>query len=145
MTPAADDLQVTAVVAIPRRELVFRATRAGGPGGQHVNTSSTRVEIVWNVTRSAALSDEQRERALRVLAPRLDSEGGLRIIASDTRSQTQNRVLAETRLAELVRRAIAVPRPRRKTRPTRASVERRIETKRRVGEKKRERQKRGDD
>lgn len=123
----------------------MRATRAGGPGGQHVNTSSTRVEITWNVRTSSALTDAQRTRALQALASRLDSDGVLRVVASDTRSQLQNRDLAEERLAALVRRALVVPRVRKKTRPTRASVERRLDSKKRSGEKKRERRDRGDD
>lgn len=140
-----DSLRITASVAIPRGELSVRATRAGGPGGQHVNTSSTRIELTWNVRTSAVLGDAQRERALRALAGRLDGEDTLRVVASDTRSQLQNRALAEERLAALVRRALAVPRPRRKTRPTRASVERRLTQKKRSGARKRDRRFRGDD
>jgi ribosome-associated protein len=143
---AADEpLFINASVAIPRSELVARASRAGGPGGQHVNTSSTRVEITWNVRQSTALSEAQRTRALVSLASRLDGEGTLRVVASDTRSQRQNRELAEQRLAELVRRALVVPRMRKKTRPTRASVERRLDGKKRSGDKKRDRRFRGDD
>jgi ribosome-associated protein len=140
-----DPLQVTANVAIPRAELDVRATRAGGPGGQHVNTSSTRIELTWNVPASTALSDAAKGRVLQVLASRLDADGTLRVVASDTRSQRQNRALAEERLAALVRRALVVPRARKKTRPTRASVERRLSAKKRSGEKKRDRRNQGDD
>ncbi len=145
--PLAADvpLAVNASVAIPRTELVVRASRAGGPGGQHVNTSSTRVEVTWNVRESAALSDAQRARVLVALASRLDGDGTLRVVASDTRSQRQNRDLAEGRLADVVRRALVVPRTRKKTRPTRASVERRLDGKKRSGAKKRDRRVRGDD
>ncbi len=142
---AEEPLLINASVAIPRAELAVRATRAGGPGGQHVNTSSTRVELTWNVRRSIALTDTQRARVLLALASRLDAEGTLRVVASDTRSQRQNRVLAEERLAVVVRRALVVPRLRRKTKPTRASVERRLDAKRRSGDKKRDRRVRGDD
>lgn len=137
--PATDDLVVDARHVIPRAELSARASRAGGAGGQHVNTSSTRVEVLWNPATSAALADDERARVLARLAARLDAEGRVRVVASDTRSQRQNRELAEQRLAELVRRALAVPKARKKTRPTRASQERRLEGKRHEGEKKRSR------
>lgn len=142
---AADSLFIKTTVAIPRGELVVRATRAGGPGGQHVNTSSTRVEVIWNIRDSAVLSDAQRARLLQALFSRLDGKGALRVVASDTRSQRQNRDLAEQRLAEVVRRALVIPRKRKATRPTRASVERRLEGKKRSGARKRERRVRGDD
>ena len=144
MAPDAP-LKVNGSVAIPRAELVVRATRAGGPGGQHVNTSSTKVEVTWNVAASTALSDAAKGRVLLALASRLDADGTLRVVASDTRSQRQNRELAEERLAALVRRALVVPRARKKTRPTRASVERRLTEKKRSGDKKRDRRYRGDD
>lgn len=150
-TPAPSALTATAsliiksTVAIPRAELVVRATRAGGPGGQHVNTSSTRVEVVWNVRESAALSETQRARLMQALSARLDGEGAIRVVASDTRSQRQNRDLAEQRLADVVRRALVIPRKRKATKPTRASVERRLEGKKRSGTQKRERRFKGDD
>jgi len=140
-----DPLPVNAQVAIPRAELGVRATRAGGPGGQHVNTSSTKVELTWNVAASAALADAAKARVLVALASRLDADGTLRVVASDTRSQRQNRELAEARLAAMVRRALVVPRARKKTRPTRASVERRLAEKKRSGAKKRDRRFRGDE
>lgn len=136
---ARTDLYVSASLSIPRHELAVRASRAGGAGGQHVNTSSTRVELEWNVTRSRALSDAQRERLTRALASRLTADGTVRVVASERRSQTQNREAAEARLAALVRRALVVPKRRRPTKPTRASVERRLEDKRRRGERKRKR------
>lgn len=135
--PPRDDLVVDARHVIPRAELSARATRAGGAGGQHVNTSSTRVELLWNPATTAALDEGERARVTARLAARLDADGRVRVVASDTRSQRQNRELAEQRLAELVRRALAVPKARKKTRPTRASVERRLEGKRRSSEKKR--------
>jgi len=140
-----DSLPINDRVAIPRSELGVRATRAGGPGGQHVNTSSTRIELTWNVPASAALGDADKGRVLRALVSRVDSDGTLRVVASDTRSQRQNRELAEQRLAALVRRALVVPRVRKKTRPTRASVERRLTEKKRAGAKKRDRKNRSDD
>jgi ribosome-associated protein len=126
-------------VSIPRFELTFRATRAGGPGGQHVNTSSTRVELLWNVERTRALSDQQRSRVREKLASRLDGDGNLRVVASAYRSQARNREDAEERLAALVRRALAVPKARKKTRPSRAAVQSRLDSKRLKSNKKRER------
>lgn len=126
-------------LVIPRHELAFRASRAGGPGGQHVNTSSTRVEVVWNARRSGALSEDERQRVLATLASRLDSDGNLRVVGSEYRSQARNREAAVERLGELVRKALQVPKARRRTRPTRSSVEKRIEAKKKVSSKKRER------
>ncbi len=140
-----DPLEVNAHFAIPRAELGVRASRASGPGGQHVNTSSTKVEVTWNVAASPALTEAAKGRVLLALASRLDADGTLRVVASDTRSQRQNRALAEERLAALVRRALVVPRTRKKTRPTRASVERRLTEKKRSGAKKRDRRLRSDD
>ena len=117
----ATHLAVNADVSIPRTELQFRATRAGGAGGQHVNTSSTRIELLWDLPHSTAVSEEQRDRLQSKLAARLDAEGHVRVVASDRRSQQQNRQSAETRLAELVRSALVIPKKRRPTKPTRAS------------------------
>lgn len=132
-------LFVSPELRIPRDELSFRASRAGGAGGQHVNKSSTRIELIWDVRSSRTLSAAQRSRLTAKLATRLDSEGILRIVASDFRSQTRNRDAAEDRLARLVRQALAVPKPRKKTRPTRGGVEGRLRSKRELSEKKRER------
>ena len=138
-------LRVNGHVAIPRAELDVRASRAGGPGGQHVNTSSTRVEVTWRPGLSAALSAAQRSRVIERLAARLDTSGAVRVVAADTRSQAQNRALAEDRLAAMVRAALVVPKVRRATKPTRASKERRIGEKKKQGERKRDRRHRDDD
>ena len=135
-------LEVTEGLAIPRSELEYRASRAGGAGGQHVNTSSTRIELLWNVARSTVLDEERRARVAARLATRIDGEGWLRVVSSARRSQQQNREAAETRLAELVRGALVVQKRRRPTKPTRASKEKRIEDKRKRSETKRMR--RGD-
>jgi ribosome-associated protein len=132
-------------VSIPRSELVVRATRSGGPGGQHVNTSSTRIEIVWSVSLTRALNDEERARVAARLGPRISEEGTVRVVASDSRSQRQNRERAEARLADLVRRALAVPKARKRTRTPRKAVEARLEAKKRQRERKRERRWRGED
>ena len=134
-----DALRVDHNLAIPRHELTFRATRAGGPGGQHVNTSSTRVEVLWNLERSRTISEDQRDLLRDKLSARLDAEGNVRVVGSAFRSQARNREDAETRLAALVRRALVVPKARRKTRPHRAAVENRLKSKRLVSEKKQRR------
>ena len=140
-----DAIRVTQTVVIPRSELVVRATRAGGPGGQHVNTSSTRIEIVWDVMRTRALSDEERSRVLARLGARISDEGTVRVVASDSRSQRQNRERAESRLSDLIRRALAVPKPRKRTRAPRGAVEARLEDKRRLRERKRQRRWKGEE
>ena len=132
-------LEINESLTIPRSELRARASRSGGPGGQHVNTSSSRIEVEWNVRTSAVLDDARRARLLEKLATRIDGEGDLRVVASDSRSQTQNRRRAEERLASLVRAALVIPKPRRKTKPTRASKEARLGEKKRRADTKRHR------
>jgi ribosome-associated protein len=138
-------LVVDASLEIPRSELSFRASRAGGPGGQHVNTSSTRVELLWNLERSRAVDSEQRARLREKLAARIDAAGNVRVVASANRSQTRNREDAEVRLATLIRRALVVPKARKKTRPTRGSVEERLRVKKEHSRRKQNRRLRLDD
>jgi ribosome-associated protein len=140
-----DGLFITPELTIPRTELQVRASRSGGPGGQHVNTSSTRIELLWDLTHSTVVSEEVRGRLLAKLAARLDSEGMVRVVASDRRSQAQNREAAEERLASIVRLALVVPKKRRPTQPTRASREQRLSEKRKRGERKRDRRRDFDD
>ena len=135
----ADALRVNEAVAIPRAELEARASRSGGAGGQHVNTSSTRIELRWNIAASRAVDEATRATLLERLATRTDGEGVLRIVASNRRSQLQNREAAEARLAEVVRAALVKEKPRKKTRPSRAAREKRLEEKRRNSERKRNR------
>ena len=132
-------LRATSGMSIPRSELEYKATRAGGPGGQHVNTSSTRIELLWDLPRSVAVSDKERERLRLKLASRLDSDGMVRVVASDRRSQAQNRQAADERLVALVKHALAVAKKRRPTKPTRSSKEQRLAEKKRHSEKKRDR------
>ncbi len=132
-------LPVNATLSIPRSELDVRVSRASGAGGQHVNKTSSRVEIFWNIPGSRAVSEEQRARMLEKLASKLTTEGSVRVVASDMRSQSRNRDLAEERLADLVRHALIVPRKRRPTKPTRAAKEARLESKKRHSNKKRSR------
>lgn len=138
-------IRLDAQTSLPVGELEFRASRAGGPGGQHVNTSSTRVEVCWSLDRTSALTPDQKARARRALASRLDSEGELRVVAADTRSQLQNRGLAIERLVSLLRNALVVPKVRRATKPTKASKVRRLDAKKQQGERKRNRRVRDDD
>jgi ribosome-associated protein len=132
-------LAVNESVSIPRTELDVRVSRSSGAGGQHVNKTSSRVEIFWNIVGSRAVSEEQRARLREKLASRLTTEGSIRVVASDMRSQSRNRELAEERLAEMVRRALIVPRKRKATKPTRAAKEARLDSKKRHSTKKRDR------
>jgi ribosome-associated protein len=132
-------LAVNDSVSIPRSELDVRVSRSSGAGGQHVNKTSSRVEIFWNIAGSRALTEEQRARLQSKLASRLTGEGSIRVVASDMRSQSRNRDLAEERLAEIVRRALIVQKKRRQTKPTRASKEARLDSKKRHSHKKRNR------
>jgi len=114
---------------IPRAELTYRASRSGGPGGQHVNTSSTRIELVWDVGASPSLSEEQRALIQSKLANRISGEGTLLLAASDHRSQHQNKEAVTQRFAELVRGALLVQKKRKKTRPPRGAAEARLRAK----------------
>jgi ribosome-associated protein len=119
-------LQINDSLWVPRAELTYRATRSGGPGGQHVNTSSSRVELAWDVGASPSLTDEQRARIQEKLANRINSEGVLLMSASDERSQHQNKELVTARFAEVVAQALVVPKKRIRTRPSKASKEARL-------------------
>lgn len=124
-------------MTIPDHELRWRFSRSSGAGGQHVNTTDTRVQLSWDVTATVALSETQRTRARRRLGRAL-VDGVITVAASESRSQLRNRELARQRLADLVADAIAPPAPpRRATAPTRASQRRRMDDKRRRGETKR--------
>lgn len=126
----AADLTVTASVRIPAAELSWRFSRSSGPGGQSVNTTDSRVELVFALAQSSALTPLLRQRALRRLEGRL-VDGVLVIAASEHRSQWLNRQAAERRLVKLLAEAIAPPPPpRRPTRPGRGAVERRLSAKR---------------
>ena len=126
-------LRVTPSCRIDRAELRWRVSRSGGPGGQHANTSDTRVEVSFDVTASPSLGPRQRARLLERLGP------VVRATAADSRSQARNRELALERLRARLTRGLAIDRPRRPTRPTRAARQRRVETKRRHGQQKQQR------
>lgn len=111
---------------IPGDELVAKATRSSGAGGQHVNKTSSRIQLSWNIAESPALDDPRRERLLRKLSSRLTADGVLTISVSDTRSQHRNLELAEERMTEVVRQALVIPKKRKPTRPSRAAKEKRL-------------------
>ncbi|WP_189131752.1 alternative ribosome rescue aminoacyl-tRNA hydrolase ArfB [Wenjunlia tyrosinilytica] len=124
-------------VSVPEAELQWRFSRSSGPGGQHVNTSDSQVELRYDIANSAVLPEVWRERALERLAGRL-VDGVVSVRASEHRSQWRNREVALTRLGALLAEATAPPpRPRRATRPTRGMIERRLENKRRRSQIKR--------
>ena len=129
-------------ITIPKGEIEARASRAGGAGGQHVNTSSTRIELRWNVRQSRAIDDATKQRIIAGLPTRVDADGTLRVVSSARRSQLQNREAAEARMAELVAGALHEEKPRRKTKPSRAAKAKRLDEKKRNSERKKNR--RGD-
>ena len=137
--PDTPMLEISPALRVPLAELEYQASRSGGPGGQHVNTSSTRVELWWDVAGSPALTDEQRRHLLVRLASRLDGAGRLRLVSSGTRSQLRNREEVTERFRDIVARALVVPKPRKRTKPSRAAKAARLEGKRRRSATKRDR------
>jgi ribosome-associated protein len=132
-------LEVNDSVRVPRAELTYRATRSGGPGGQHVNTSSTRVELAWDVDASPSVSDEERARIREKLSNRISGEGLLLLSASEHRSQNRNKEAVTERFVALVRQALVVQAKRKKTRPSKAAREARLHAKKHRSEVKRRR------
>ena len=116
-------------LSIPRAEIDYRATRAGGPGGQHVNTSSTRVELLWNLDASPSVNEEQRARLRLKLRKRIGEDGVLRLTSAGSRSQHQNKEDVTRRFANLLEQALRIPKPRKKTRVPRAEKEARLRAK----------------
>jgi ribosome-associated protein len=136
----AEELPIRTGVAIPLTEIELRTSRSSGPGGQHANVTASRVEAVFDVHASAALTDAQKARIAARLGPRVTAT------AQDTRSQMRNRELALGRLAERLAHALEVQRARHKTRPTATARRKRVESKRHRGEIKRDRRRpSGDD
>jgi ribosome-associated protein len=130
-----DEVPVRPGLAIPLAEIELRTSRSSGPGGQHANVTASRVEAVFDVAASGALSDSQKARITARLGPRVTAA------AQDTRSQLRNRELALERLAARLAHALEVRRPRTATRPTKASKRRRLDAKKRRGDIKRDRRK----
>jgi ribosome-associated protein len=125
-----DPLRVSRTVAIPLAEIELRASRSSGPGGQHANVTASRIEAVFDVLASSALTDEQKARVRARCGPRITA------VAQDARSQARNRELALTRLRDRLATALHVPRSRRPTKPSRAAKARRLDAKRRQSAKK---------
>ena len=126
-------LRVTRDLSIPLDEIVVRASRSSGPGGQHANVTASRIEAIFDVCASEALTEAQRARLRSRYGPRITA------VAQDARSQARNRELALERLRERLARGLAVPKKRRATKATRASRERRLAAKRHLAQRKRER------
>jgi ribosome-associated protein len=133
-----ESIRVTRSVVLPVGEIVFRFSRSSGPGGQHAQKSETRVEAVFEVESSTALTETQKRRVIARAGP------VLRTVAQDERSQSRNRELALERLVDQLREALKVERRRVPTRPSEAARERRLEQKRRRSETKRLRRDVGD-
>jgi ribosome-associated protein len=134
-----EGIRVAESTVIPLDEIELRASRSSGPGGQHANVTASRIEAVFEVEASDALSDEQRELLRRRLGERVTA------IAQDARSQARNRELALERLREKLTAGLRRPKPRRPTKPSRAARERRLEQKRRASQRKRQRRRPLDD
>jgi ribosome-associated protein len=129
-----DPMSIGRDAKLPLREVVLRTSRSSGPGGQHANVTASRVEAIFDVEASSALTDEQKRRVIARLGPRVTA------VAQDARGQARNRELALERLRRRLTQALATPRHRQATRPTTSSVHRRLETKRRQAARKRNRQ-----
>jgi ribosome-associated protein len=134
-------LEVIPGVVIPDTDLSFAFVRASGPGGQNVNKVSSAVQLRFDMRGSTALSDAVKSRLRALAGRRVTDDGAILIIARNQRSQDQNRREALERLADLIERALVVPKTRRATKPTRASRERRLDTKSRQQQTKRQRNK----
>ena len=128
-----DVLHIPGGHAVPLSEIELRTSRSSGPGGQHANVTASRVEAVFDVASSSALTDAQKRRVTARCGPQV------RAVAQDARGQARNRALALERLAGRLGTALAVPRRRRPTRPSAGDRRRRLEAKRRQGERKRQR------
>jgi len=126
-----ESIRVTRSVSLPRAEIELRFSRSSGPGGQHAQKTESRVEALFDVEASSALTERQKRRVVAAAGP------VLRTVAQDERSQWRNRELATERLVEQLREALRVKRRRRPTTPTKAAKERRLEEKRRRSEVKR--------
>jgi ribosome-associated protein len=133
---APEEIRINDDVVIPASELDFAFVRSGGPGGQHVNTAATKVELRFDVDASPSLSDEHKQRIRGALGSRITADGVLVLTSSEHRSQTRNREAAVARFQTLLADALRPRRPRKRTRRPRSADQRRLEEKRRTSEKK---------
>jgi ribosome-associated protein len=132
----AEDLVVTRSLTIPAEELRWTAVRSGGPGGQNVNKVATKVELRFKLGTTRVIDPASRERIERTLRARLDADGNLFVVCQATRNQARNLELARTKLAELIRSALARPKARRATRKPAAANRKRLDSKRHRSEMK---------
>ena len=133
-------LFITDQLQIPSSEISYRFSRSGGPGGQHVNRSETRVELLWDVHHSASLDETQRQRLMDDLQNRIDDDGVLHLVSGETRSQDRNRKAVTARFITLLQEALRPRRKRKRSTVSKAKKAKRREEKRRQSEKKRLRQ-----
>ncbi len=124
-----NDVSVKNGIIIPEHELEITSSRSGGAGGQHVNKTSTKITVRWNVKNTNALNDDQKQRVLEKLSSQLTAEGDLIIHSSATRSQEQNRKMALVRLAQIISKALHVPKKRMATRVSQGAKAARLEEK----------------
>lgn len=134
-----DEIRVTNRVVIPGSELSLAFARSGGPGGQHVNKTATKVVLRWNAESSVALNEADRVLLRKRLASRLTTEGDLLVTCETNRDQKRNIEEALARFEEIVRKAIQRPKPRKKTKPSRAAQQRRLDDKKRRSARKQDR------
>lgn len=135
-------LEISPSIRIPVSELQISFTRSGGPGGQHVNKTSTQAELTFDLAHSPSFHDADREWLLAKLSGRLDSTGNIRITAQDFRSQLRNKKAALEKLQQLLQQSLVRPKKRKKTKPSRSSVEKRLTSKKKDSEKKKNRSER---
>ena len=140
-----DPIRLSAHLEIPRDELTLKASPSSGPGGQHVNRSSTRIELVWDLAGSPSLDESTRAQLLTRLASRLDGQGRLRLVGQAERSQYRNREEVLERFAAILTRALIIPKRRKATKPSKAAKARRLDAKKHRGAIKRDRRPPTDD